>query len=286
MKSLSLSVLALMLITLVSCTDHEPTDPLDRLRVKSITRILPLDVLSGKKNVSAFNYDSYNRIASIVSYETPDSTAAVIGRTTYEYDRDNRVSIIKRSVNPFGSEEYKYTYDSDDKLIILDYDAGNFDAYHITYKYAGNTLESSLRKFNFNSSISFKSEQSFTFSGQNLSKVDIIQTVEKVIPFVSTNALTFTYDDKINPFYGVYMIPSPFLPAKPTNAAFSYYTYYGGYDNFLTLSPANALSQINSSGDETYYEYQYNEAGFPTMRISKNRRSLVVETLLYEYEKY
>jgi len=287
MKSSLLLISVLTLTLLVSCTDHEPTDPLDRLRVKSMTRSTPFDDIKGLKEVNTFTYDSENRLVSILSYQTPDSTAALIGRTTYEYDLENRVSIVKRSIKPLGFEAYKYTYDSDGKVATLDYDAGNFDTYHITYKYSGNTLESSLRKFDFNSSIRFTCEESYLFTGQNLSKVNRVRTIEKVTSSVTENSLTFTYDNKKNPFYGVYVVPFSNLPARPTNGDFfSYYTYYGGYDNFLTFSPANVLSQFNSSNDQTYYEYQYNDAGFPTRRISKNRRFLIVDTILFEYEKY
>ncbi|MPR31853.1 hypothetical protein [Salmonirosea aquatica] len=220
MKLSSPSILVLVITMLGACTDHDIPNALDRWRVKSLTRILPEN--GGTANISTFGYDAQNRLFSVVSWQTPDSTAAVIGRTSYEYDDQNRLSMVRRSVDPFGSEEYKFAYNANGQLATLDYDAGFPDTYHMTFIYSGERLASSLRKFDFFSSLRFRSVLNYTFSGRNLSKVSSSQTIEKVIPFVSTDSATFTYDDKTNPFYGVHLVPAPVLPARPTFAQFSY----------------------------------------------------------------
>lgn len=190
MKFSSLFILALLVVLFSSCTDHVPGDPSARYRVKSLTRILPDN--NGISNISALQYDSENRLISILAYQTPDSTANLIGRTSYEYDNQNRLSLVKRSVQPFGSEEYRYTYNSAWQLGPLDYNAGNGEIYQVTYRYNGTKLESSLRKFEYFFALRFALEVNYVFSGQNLSKINSVQTVEKVIPFVSLDSAIFT----------------------------------------------------------------------------------------------
>ncbi|WP_221393067.1 hypothetical protein [Dyadobacter sp. NIV53] len=289
MKFYYFSSLLLSILLICACDDHTPTDPINHLRVKNLTRILPDK--NGITNISAFKYDNENRLISIISYQTPDSTAAAVGRTAFEYDGQNRLLIVRQSINPSVSETYRYGYNSNNQLAVIDYDAGNPEIYHITYKYNSNILESSLREFDFNATLRFKNAINYTFTGQNLSGITSVQTIEKVIPTVTTFSAAFIYDDKINPFYGVFLVPAPVLPSKPTSAQFNYYTYYGGYDNLLTLSPHNMVSNSRSTGEQITYSYIYNDAGYPTSRITLKKSnaqadSLTEETLLYEYETY
>ena len=76
------------------------------------------------------------------------------------------------------------------------------------------------------------------------------------------------YDSKINPFYGVYIVP----------------TYFGGvsthFPNLNTLSRNNI---INIGG--VTFRHDYNAADLPTVRYTTIGDN-AVETLRFEYESY
>lgn len=101
-----------------------------------------------------------------------------------------------------------------------------------------------------------------------------------------TTDITYSYDDKLNPFYGVFIIPAPgeFVdsPCGGPN------TLYGGFTNRFNFSQNNLLSAQSSNGTSTSatpYAYTYNTANLPTSRTTTTGGN-VVETLRYEYEPY
>ncbi len=276
-------------IGIIGCGEPGTTEKVDRLRVKSLTRSTPDN--SSIKNISNFKYDSDNRLISIISFQTPDSTVALVGRTKYEYDSQNRLTTVKRSLGAASSEEYKYTYNATNQVTSLVYSTDNAEVYTITYKYNGNTLESSLRKYDISYSLTFRNNISYSFTGQNLASITSVVDIQRVLPYTSTSSSTFTFDDKLNPFFGVYVIPAPVSPARPVSGQFNYYTYYGGYDNLLTQSKDNLLSEVKTSGEQRNYKYSYNEAGYPTSRTTEAKYPgqptiFTEETLLFEYESY
>lgn len=99
---------------------------------------------------------------------------------------------------------------------------------------------------------------------------------------------TYTFDDKLDPFYGVFIIPAPgvFLPFASSPGALSpFYMLYGGIDNTLNLSQNNVLSAVSSNGTTTQYSYTYNAANLPASRTT-TLNSVVTEVLRFGYESY
>ena len=58
----------------------------NRLRVKRIEQVTTVTTAMD------FAYDGQNRLSSITGYRTPDSTAAPVERTHYQYDAQNRLA--------------------------------------------------------------------------------------------------------------------------------------------------------------------------------------------------
>ncbi len=271
-----------------SCSDHNsPGVPPVKQRIKTITRILPNN--GNITEITKFEYNQGGTLIESTSYQSPDSTVAITSKSYYQIVDGKLIQMIRKLSNA-TEERYNFTYDSSGKPVILDYDAGNSDVYKINYQYSGVNLVSSNRVFKF-SSINYEQDLIYTFTGDNLSKVDYTNKFYKNVMSTSTSTSTFTFDDKINPFYGTVVIPAPTLVARPTQGNFSYYTYFGGIDNLLNLSKNNMLSEITSSNVETTYSYTYNTEGLPTNRIIMQKYptssdKILIETMQFEYETY
>ncbi|GAB3755333.1 hypothetical protein GCM10028817_23300 [Spirosoma pomorum] len=80
---------------------------------------------------------------------------------------------------------------------------------------------------------------------------------------------TYTFDDRLNPFYGVFIIPAPgvFHSFAGAGSFGPYYTLYGGTDNLFNLSRNNVLSAVTANGTITY-SYTYNSSSLPISRIT------------------
>lgn len=293
--------LVLILIGLAACTDHltlpgTPGSTVDRLRVKSLTLALP----NNQSSVSLLRYDAQNRLSSILIYQTPDSTVAPVEYSTYQYDSQNRLTQFRREIvlRPTGSspnlvEQYDYRYNAAGQVEGVSHPSG----YSATFRYNGNQLVSSVENFSIPVNISYNESNQFTFSGGNLTTTNSTTRIVLRGPLLeTTSTLTSTYDNKRNPFFGIYIIPAPYAQGffNPNNANFSQPTYYGGFGNQLNLSMNNRLTSnvsttSNTSGTptntSTSYQYTYNTADLPITRQT-TVNGAVTETLRFEYEPY
>lgn len=269
----------------LSCTDRlDPDTPPDpgRLRVKTLTQALSNNVA----RVSLFSYDAQGRLSLIIAYQTPDSTVAPVENTSYQYDVQNRLTRVQRTTVRRGSnsETYTYSYNDAGQVFTLSHSPSTFI---ITPTYTTASQPSGYSKTIQVSGLSANGGGTFTFTGNDLTLVTERFTVTRsggpAVPvFSSSTSTTYTFDDKINPFYGVFIIPAPgvFGPAPVSGSFGPYYTYYGGIDNLFNLSQNNVLS-----GGERTYSYTYNSANLPTRRIT-TLGGASVETLSYAYETY
>ncbi len=310
-------ILALMVSGLWACFDHRipsitPGSPTTRLRVKTLT----LDQPNNQAKVSSFTYDAQGRLSSILTYQTPDSTASVIEYSNYQYDGQNRLTGLRREVvlHPWGSgpnpaEQYSYSYNAAGQVSGISYlTGGNGGSLALVYN-SDNQLVRGTGAFPIPlTAFTFQESFLFTFTGKNLTNF----TKENNVftrggpALMVTTAKTFTHDDKMNPFYGVYVIPAPYVDRfiNTVSAPGSPYTYFGGVDNVLNLSQNNVLTEVSTSSSSnsgtptgppftvsTTYQYEYNAADLPTVRIKTSpfpdpNNSLTVETLRFGYESY
>lgn len=292
----------LMVAGLSACLDHRtpvvtPGSNTTRLRVKALTLELPDNLAK----VSSFRYDAQGRLGSILTYQTPDSTASEIEFSNYQYDGQNRMTGLRREAvlfprgsRPNAVEQYSYAYDASGRVISIDNNPG----FTLGLGYNGTgQLAGASRSFR-TGGLSISGSDSFTFTGNNLSGYQSGFTVTAMggPPFSGGGSSNrYTHDDKINPFYGVLIIPAP-APDGFINLAFSprvAVTYFGGTDNVLNLSQNNVLTEtpLRTSADLVTYQYQYNAANLPTVRVKRitspaPNNSVRVEVLRFEYESY
>ncbi|MBC3785694.1 hypothetical protein [Spirosoma utsteinense] len=288
---------------LAACSDHlnpavTPGSTTTRMRVKALRLELP----NGLARVSAFSYDGQGRLSGIKTYQTPDSTVAALETSVYQYDAQNRLTGLRRQAilyprgNSFSpSESYTYSYNDAGQVTGLNYASG----FSLTFAYnSANKLASSRRQFLFSGIDQFGTD-SFTFTGDDLTKLNSTRTIPTRGPGGDFRSdVTFAYDDKVNPFYGVYVIPAPY-PAgfvRLQSAPGTVETYFGGIENVLNLSPHNVLTKVsngistigsttNTSTSRSVYQYEYNTANLPTL-LTTTTDNVLKETLRFEYESY
>lgn len=283
-----------------ACTDHRvpavtPGLGTSRLRVKTIIQDRP----NSPTEVSAFSYDGQGRLGLIITFQLPDSIAGPAERSVYQYDAQNRLTQLRRDIvrtggfEPNLSETYTVNYNAAGQVSSLNHSPSTFS---IRPLYTPDNRVSGYSKNISVGGLISNGGGAFTFSGNNLTnateRYTIIRAGGSSMPvFDSSVNTTYTFDDKVNPFHGVYIIPAPFRDgfayfqtSTPTN----YYTYYGGVNNLLNLSQNNVLSAVavvGSASATTSYAYTYNSNNLPTSRTTTTSGA-VVETLRFEYETY
>lgn len=296
----TLLTVAVLTSLLIACSDHRTPDITPgsstlRQRVKSITQELPNASVA---KVSLFSYDVQNRLASILTFQAPDSSIAPVELSVYQYDAQNRLIQLRREVvrrapsysaNPV--ESYALKYNELGQVSGLSTGGIGLD---FTYDKA-NRLVSSHRDFS-TSGLTQDGSDKFTFAGSNLTALESYRRFSLRGPggfLGSVDNRTFTYDDKLNPFFGNYIIPAPY-PAgfrSPASSS-SVITYFGGVDNVLNLSSNNVLTEVISTGTTNTYQYQYNAANLPTVRTTTTLytkttiEAAMTETLRFGYEGY
>lgn len=278
----------------LTCSDHRfpditPGSGTARLRVKSLTKELP----NSLARVSKFTYDNQGWLSSIITYQTPDSSLAEVENSIYQYDGQNRLTQLRheairypRGSQPNSVEVYAYSYNTTGPVTGLSHSPGE-PGYVLTFGYnATGKLASSGRSYS-TGGLRIRGTDLFTFTGNNLTGINVSRTFAGMggPEMTSTFSRTFTHDDKVNPFYGSYIIPAAYPDgfANPRLSPGLLYTYFGGIDNMLNLSQNNPLSGY-FNGDLTY-QYQYNTANLPTVRTTI-ANSATTETLRFEYESY
>lgn len=293
-------------VELAGCADHlSPGSFPARLRVKSLTQVVPPNPTSGTTTstttVSAFSYDLQGRLAGINTYQTPDNMAGPVENGVFEYDAQNRLIQFRRdivtrnSAQPTISETYQYSYNAAGQVSsFVNSNSGSITLFTVTLGYNGSgQLATSSRIFNI-SPVSYSQSNVYTFTGSNLTQLNTTTnlTFQQTV-FPTTNfATTYTHDNKVNPFYGVKVIPAPFTSglANAFGGNFNQYIYYGGFDNVFNLSRNNVLSSTTPSLLTTY-TFIYNSADLPISRVTTTTNlpsnvTRTTETLLYEYESY
>ncbi|RYC69690.1 MULTISPECIES: hypothetical protein [Spirosoma] len=278
----------LLLLGWLGCTDHRdsgvsPGSAAVRLRVKTLT----LDLPDGLAKVSAFSYDPQGRLSAIKTYQSPDSTVSDVEYSRYQYDSQNRLVQLRHEVvrrtdtgKPNPVEQYTYTYNGLGQAEQLAY----LNGFTLTLNYnAVGQLISSQREYTFRS-FRLTGADSFTYTGNNVTEVNS----SRFFTTTTRSTRSYRYDDKINPFYGVFIIPAPYPEGfadpviKPTIN-----TYFGGLDNLLNLNQNNVVSETSTFSGTLNYEYQYNANNLPILRRVVNpNNGQVLETLRFDYETY
>lgn len=278
----------------LGCVDHRiPTviPGANRLRVKTITQ--QINNPTRVNTVSTFSYDGQGRLSLIRAYQMPDSAVAPVEHTVYQYDTQNRLTQVQHSVVRRGSnaETYTLTYNGAGQLSSLTHSPSTFG---VALQYNATNQVSTYSKSISVGGLQSSGGGALTFTGNNLTFASEQFSVFRLggspsAPPVYGRSIstTFTFDDKINPFYGVFIIPAPgvFIPFAGSGSLGPFYTLYGGIDNGFNLSQNNVLSVTNANGPTILYSYTYNAANLPTSRTTTTSNA-ISEILSYEYEPY
>jgi len=273
---------------LLSCRDHPNPDIAPgsisaRLRVKALTLQLP----NNTAKISAFRYDQQGRLRVIHTYQSPDSTVADIENSVYLYDAQNRLVQLRREaiLFPLGSlpnpvELYTFGYNAVGMLTDLAY----LNGFSLTFGYDNaNRLTNSRREWGYRR-YELRGTDTLTYTGNNVTRV-----LTNLFFTTNTRSVsTYSYDTKVNPFYGFFVIPAPypegFVNLERTLGG-TVKTYFGGVDNLLNLSQNNVLSESSTLIGTVTYQYDYNSANLPAVRRAM-ANGVLKETVLFEYEAY
>lgn len=300
-------VLPVLLAVVAACqspqADPDPTNPTSsiaqvavpgsaaaRLRVKSIR-----EALSGNnERLTTFTYDRDGRLSGVQAVQTPDSTWATTERNYYQYDAKNQLIkhqhqiVVPTSytlVAPLA-EEHQFDYNTDGQLTEIRYKASNgvplrpnqtiVDLSELeasgrlgyvlrpVYDAAKKVIGSQKAYYWQSTSATYVNDYSYT--GDLVTGVRTLMTINGTTSSPQTYALS--YDTKINPFYGVYVVPG----------------YFGGIANLFlnlsTLSPNN-ITRVEGVS----YRYEYNSANLPSVRYTVTDDK-VIQTLRFTYESY
>lgn len=281
-------ILCITASSLLSCRDHPNPDitpglTLARLRVKTLTLQFP----NNTAKVSGFRYDQQGRLRVIHTYQFPDSTVADVENSVYQYDAQNRLVQLRREVVLFPSgsqpnpvELYTFGYNAVGLLTDLAY----LNGFSLMYGYdSANRLINSRREWGFRR-YELRGTDTLTYTRNNVTRV----TTNRFFTTNTRSISTYSYDTKVNPFYGFFVIPAPypegFVNLERTLGG-TVRTYFGGVDNLLNLSQNNVLSEASTISGTVTYQYDYNSANLPTVRRAMVN-GVLREVLLFEYEAY
>ncbi|GAB3956306.1 hypothetical protein GCM10028805_45760 [Spirosoma harenae] len=302
-------ILLMLVGGLASCFDHRfpditPGSTPVRLRIKSLTE----ESSNNTVRQTAFRYDSQGRLSSLITYQPPDSTTVPIYYSNFRYDAQNRLIQLQRVGVPFPRpaggvitgpvENYSYSYNALGQVAGINYANG------LAWGYSYNSAGQLERAFSFYSHprFSINGNVQFSFSGKNLTQTTggTGITYQGMPPgmsagFPGVHSAVYTHDNKVNPFYGVFTIPSAFsgfvnILLNPSTPA----ALFGGTDNVLTLSQNNVLTETPPPGytaESVIYQYQYNSSDLPTERVRlittpAPNSTTTRDVLRYEYETY
>ncbi|GAB4012660.1 hypothetical protein GCM10028808_29430 [Spirosoma migulaei] len=277
----------LLIATLFACNDHRfPGLSPSRVRLKTLT-----EQSASLQLVSQFQYDQQGRLSGI---KTQKSDSARWEQSTYIYDNQNRLGQIQRVIQIIlpvlpqeppitKTDSYTFSYTGAGQIAEIRYvnNAANGLLFVCKPHYdAANQLDGNqVDSYNGYESVQFISQ--YTYSNNNLTKAHVT-----FVPSGQSFEYTFTYDSKINPFYGIIM-PIATLNQDPVTIApisvFVYPPKNDGIANLLSLSRNNILFDGYNE-----YSYTYTSSGLP---ISRTARSPLPDhsvrgTLYFEYESF
>ena len=282
--------------TLNACQDHRlgpiaPGSSPTRMRVKSLT----VDYPNNTNRIIAFTYDMQGRLSSLLAYDSPDSNVTWVEKTRFQYDAQNRLALeqyqrIARPNSIFGpiTDQHQFSYNTAGRVTEIRYSSA-FNAkpgqtiIDLVSLNDPNTLRligyprynaanqlSGLRKIYYSQQqpTTLETDNTYSYTGMNLTFANVLTTSNQgTSPFSRQEQYGLTYDTKVNPFYGVYMIPKFFGGIADT------------FQSLNTLSPNNIMTLGGIS-----YRYEYNAANLPTVRYTYSDK--LVETLRFSYEVY
>ncbi len=275
----------LLISLLVACSDHRfPGLAPNRLRLKTLT-----EVIGSNQLISEFIYDGQGRLSNIKTYR---KDTARLEYTSYVYDNQNKLTQLQRTIQTHltpdpprtKTDSYTFSYGTGNQITEIRYTNNAVDSLNFickpTYNTANQIVGNSVESFNGYQFNQFTTQ--FTYTNKNLTTARIT-----FLPTGQVSEFNFTYDTKVNPFYGIIM-PIATLNLDPvTISPVSVFVYPAKNDGIANLM---SLNQNNPTSDGYYdFVYTYNNLGLPTSRTAFRAGfpdRIVMGTLNFEYESY
>lgn len=213
----------LLAIGFMGCTDYRL--PTFRLGANEPREKVVTQELSGNRAlVSLLRYDSQNRLQSITTYQSPDSSVAPVEVSVYEYDNQNRLvklshDVIRRANLGTTSQIYTYGYS----------EAGQESEITYTKKDSRGGLWSVGLRYDTapEMTVAERAElegggySAFRFMGDNLALVsEMGQASGKSTPYANSMGSAPT-----SPFSGTFVIPAHFKFADVSGPILIFYRY-------------------------------------------------------------
>jgi hypothetical protein len=142
------------LLNICACSNEQVSVVLTKkYRVKTLTRVLTANPVV--KEISVLKYNTVGRLSSMYSYATGGQNT--LGDTSvFEYDSENKMIKMKRTLTTAQSESYVYNYNSSGTLSGIKYTAGGGDYFDVNFQYDNaNKLISSKKTFALQPALSF-----------------------------------------------------------------------------------------------------------------------------------
>ncbi|GAB4049976.1 hypothetical protein [Spirosoma litoris] len=251
-----LFVLVALAGSLFSCTDHRLGGTLSPVKLR-------LKTIQSGAAITTYAYDSQNRLATItksdgslnaLSYD--DAGKQYTYFSEYPKASDQTTGLI--TLYPYNLSGTSF---SATQYPIVN-SATFFPVKNATFSYGFDTNKhlTGFYKSDGADNASARGGASYTFVGENIS------TSSPFFGRTTSPAYSYQYDDKINPFFGL------FDPAIDPVQRFS-------RNNVVKADyPSNTAMSMT-------YEYEYNQQNLPTKRTTK-QAGTITEVTTYTYESY
>lgn len=199
-----------LLVTLLSCQDHRiPQEPGQRFRVKKVSTFGLRDYQS-----TLFNYSPDGRIASYVDYVSSGLTNIPGHTVTLTYNQQGQLTSAQGESIDYYPIRYSYEYNAKGNMVsVKRYDdrnnSGNYalsSSYELTYSTTPFPDMVTKSIYDLIGGARQTNQEQYTYANGN-----VVSTYQTSIG-ASTS---YTYSDKLNPFYGlIYRVPDASLYSK------------------------------------------------------------------------
>lgn len=223
-----------VVVGFVGCTNF-PVPTVSLVPGQQQERTVTQELSGNTALVSIFRYDTHNRLRSILTYQTPDSTIAPVESSIYTYDKRNRLTELKHDVVRGAKQEtvsqtYSYVYNEKGQPAEIKYTKNDGNGglwmvglqYDTTRRVAARLNRVTVKASSFNpDELSVPASSTFTFMGNNLTLVNQVEPVTDT----TTAGPGFSYRTNGVPFCGKFIIPAYFRFANVPGPVTVYYTY-------------------------------------------------------------
>ncbi|GAB3710846.1 hypothetical protein GCM10027592_47910 [Spirosoma flavus] len=270
-----LSILAL-LITLTACQDHRiPTNPQFRIKKVIKQRVQPS---SQESSTHIYSYDDQGKLAMIVtaySMRARGGNDDVYFSSVFNYGANGKLTSLDYKSTPgrpavYNPSRYDYEYDVTGNATRIEFafttsDTAYNRSYRRTYNLEYNEAKLPVKITEIDDKFNEGVISEYTYENGNVVNIKR-STFDYSGKITSSNTYTYNFDDKPNPFYGL------FIGAPDPRIFSDYYTF-----KYYTFTQSNTFNKNNFLEPGLRYEYD-----------SKGHLIKIVgsPTTTFEYEMY